>query len=87
MEEGAKGRRLSAAERAELARSPAKLVAALLPSLGTLYSGFKPAAVETAASNAVSALHAASRLRVRQVARASRSPLMCCGGGARGNIR
>lgn len=56
MEEGAKGRRLTAAERQELMSNPAKLVKTLLAPLGVLYSGLKPAAIETAASQAVSAL-------------------------------
>ncbi|KAF8056394.1 ufc1 [Scenedesmus sp. PABB004] len=49
----AKGRRLSAAERGALLRDPAALLRALLPSLGALYSGLQPAAVETTASNAI----------------------------------
>jgi hypothetical protein len=54
MEEGAKGRKLSVQERHQLLTNPLKLLQAVLPSVGTLYSGLKPAAVETAASNAVS---------------------------------
>lgn len=54
MEEGSKGRSLSAEERRELMRNPIKLLQTLLPSLGALYSGLQPAAIETTASNAVS---------------------------------
>eukprot|EP00878_Enallax_costatus_P019269 GHUV01020325.1.p1 GENE.GHUV01020325.1~~GHUV01020325.1.p1 ORF type:complete len:289 (+),score=89.62 GHUV01020325.1:238-1104(+) len=51
--ENTKGRQLSAQERRELLSSPAKLLQALLPTLGTLYSGLQPAAIETTASNAI----------------------------------
>lgn len=53
MEEGSKGRSLSAAERLELMTNPVKLLQTLLPQLGVLYSGLQPAAIETTASNAI----------------------------------
>lgn len=52
-EETSKGRQLSAQERCELLTNPVKLIEALLPTLGTLYSGLQPAAIETTASNAI----------------------------------
>jgi hypothetical protein len=54
MQEDSKGRSLSAAEKRELAGNPLKLLQSLLPSIGALYSGLQPAAIETTASNAVS---------------------------------
>jgi hypothetical protein len=54
MQESSKGRKLTAQERQELMRSPAKLLQTLLGPLGVLYSGLKPAAIETVASQAVS---------------------------------
>lgn len=54
MQESSKGRRLTPQERQELMRDPAKLLRTLLGPLGVLYSGLKPAAIETAASQAVS---------------------------------
>lgn len=54
MQESSKGRRLTAQERQELMRSPVKLLQTLLGPLGVLYSGLKPAAIETVASQAVS---------------------------------
>jgi hypothetical protein len=56
MQEDSKGRSLSAAEKQELAGNPLKLLQSLLPSIGALYSGLQPAAIETTASNAVSSL-------------------------------
>lgn len=56
MQESSKGRRLTPQERQELMRDPAKLLRTLLGPLGVLYSGLKPAAIETAASQAVSDL-------------------------------
>lgn len=53
MQEDSKGRSLSAAEKQELAGNPLKLLQSLLPSIGALYSGLQPAAIETTASNAV----------------------------------
>jgi hypothetical protein len=55
MQESSKGRRLTASERQELLSNPVKLVQTLLGPLGVLYSGLKPAAIETVASQAVSA--------------------------------
>jgi hypothetical protein len=54
MQESSKGRTLTAQERQELMRSPVKLLQTLLGPLGVLYSGLKPAAIETVASQAVS---------------------------------
>lgn len=54
MQESSKGRKLTPQERQELMRSPVKLLRTLLGPLGVLYSGLKPAAVETVASQAVS---------------------------------
>lgn len=56
MQESSQGRRLTPQERQELMRDPAKLLRTLLGPLGVLYSGLKPAAIETAASQAVSDL-------------------------------
>lgn len=53
MQESSKGRRLTPQERSELMRHPAKLLRTLLGPLGVLYSGLKPAAIETAASQAI----------------------------------
>lgn len=53
MQESSKGRRLTAAERQELLSNPVKLVQTLLGPLGVLYSGLKPAAIETVASQAI----------------------------------
>uniref|UniRef100_A0A383VEU4 Uncharacterized protein n=1 Tax=Tetradesmus obliquus TaxID=3088 RepID=A0A383VEU4_TETOB len=53
MQEDSKGRSLSAAEKKELAGNPLKLLQSLLPSIGALYSGLQPAAIETTASNAI----------------------------------
>jgi hypothetical protein len=54
MQETSKGRKLTAQERQDLMRSPLKLLQTLLGPLGVLYSGLKPAAIETVASQAVS---------------------------------
>lgn len=54
MQESSKGRKLTAAERQELLSNPLKLIQTLLGPLGVLYSGLKPAAIETVASQAVS---------------------------------
>lgn len=54
MQEVNKGRRLTAQERQELLSNPVKLLQTLLGPLGVLYSGLKPAAIETVASQAVS---------------------------------
>eukprot|EP00882_Tetradesmus_deserticola_P004732 GHRQ01004986.1.p1 GENE.GHRQ01004986.1~~GHRQ01004986.1.p1 ORF type:complete len:115 (+),score=36.32 GHRQ01004986.1:226-570(+) len=54
LQQDSQGRSLSAAEKKELAGNPLKLLQSLLPSIGALYSGLQPAAIETTASNAVS---------------------------------
>jgi len=56
MQESSKGRKLTPQERRELLNNPVKLLQTLLGPLGVLYSGLKPAAIETAASQAVRVL-------------------------------
>eukprot|EP00882_Tetradesmus_deserticola_P008568 GHRQ01009036.1.p1 GENE.GHRQ01009036.1~~GHRQ01009036.1.p1 ORF type:complete len:340 (+),score=110.08 GHRQ01009036.1:226-1245(+) len=53
LQQDSQGRSLSAAEKKELAGNPLKLLQSLLPSIGALYSGLQPAAIETTASNAI----------------------------------
>jgi hypothetical protein len=53
MRESSQGRRLTSQERQELMSNPVKLLQTLLGPLGVLYSGLKPAAIETVASQGV----------------------------------